>query len=118
MKEIGSNTIKLDGYGVYVTCLNKKPQICLIDAKTGGPTKDRDGCMEYTELEDPPNQKFLNILNARFDLCLTMQDYGKSMTLREIREHVANKEHTNKAGMLSSSVSLIWQVKNMREKKI
>ena len=116
MEDLGSDTIKLEGYGVYVTCINKEPQVCLIDPGTGGPTKDRDGCMEYTELTDPPNQKFLNIINAKFSLCLTMQDFGEYMSLREIRDHIKNKDHTARAKELSSSVNLIWQVKNLREK--
>lgn len=87
VKEIGDNIIKLEGYGVYVTMLDYTLYISKIDPRTGGPTLDPDKCILWDVLADPPNQDFLNITNAKFDLDQTLMDYGKSMHLREILKY-------------------------------
>jgi hypothetical protein len=95
MKDIGSNVIKLEGYGVYVTMLDDKVYISAIDPKTDGPTLDPDKCILWDLMTDPPNQSFLCYVNEKFKTGLVMSDYGKYMSVNEIR----------------------WAVKNMREKE-
>lgn len=86
------NTLKLSGYGVYVARMHGVLWISKIVPSTNGPTLDYDGCIEWCELNDPPNQAFLDIINSEFGLSLTMMHYGKYMTIGEIckgnRAHV------------------------------
>jgi len=58
--------LKLEGYGIYATYLDDKIWISHIVPQTGGPTLDADDCIEWSELKEPPNQAFLNIINAEF----------------------------------------------------
>jgi hypothetical protein len=83
------NIIKLAGYGLYVTQVNDAIFVSEIN-ENGGPTLDPDDCIEWTPLADPANQKFLNIINSKFDTHLTMSQFGKYRTVSEIRA-LANK---------------------------
>ena len=86
--------IKLEGFGVYVTMLDDKVYISEIDPKTNGPTLDPDKCVLWDEMTNPPNQAFLCYVNDKFGTSLSMSNYGKYLSVNEIR----------------------WAVKNMREK--
>ena len=86
-QNLGSNIIKLEGYGLYVTCIDEEIYVCEMIPHSGLPTLDPDKCINWDKLEDPPNQKFLNIINARFDKCLVMHDFGKPMSIRDIKSH-------------------------------
>lgn len=114
-KSLGSNIIKLDGYGVYVTYMDSNVYICDITMPSGHPKLDPDSCIEWTELEDPPNQKFLNLINARFSVSLTMTDYGKTMKISEIKEHSEIQKALSKEEKPMSDAQARWFVKNMRE---
>lgn len=80
-----NNILKLEGYGVYLTMHGKKLYESKIDPKTGGPTMDPDKCIEWTECTDPPNQQFLNIVNQVFGVALTLCDFGKIMSVSEVK---------------------------------
>lgn len=80
------NIIKLEGYGVYVTLVDDKIFISEIDLKNEGPTLDPDHCIQWDEVEEVPNQKFLNLVNANFGTAFTVRDFGGAMTISEIKE--------------------------------
>ena len=67
--------LKLEGYGTYVTYLDKKIWVSPIVSKTNGPTMDADNCIEWSELEEPPNQNFLNIVNAEFGCAVNITNF-------------------------------------------
>lgn len=83
-KKIGGNILKLEGYGLYVTIIDGRLWECPIIPATDGPTLDMDRCIEWTKCLNPPNQKFLNIINAEFEVSFTMRSFGKPMTVGEI----------------------------------
>ena len=87
-----NNILKLEGFGVYVTYIDEKVYISELSA-LGHPTLDPDGCIEWTELTDPPNKTFLDTINLHFKLKLTLSDYGKYASISE----------------------LLWEAKNLRE---
>jgi hypothetical protein len=107
MIQIGKNIIKLEGFGVYVTLIDNVIYTSDI-TPSGHPTLDRDGCINWDELLDPPNQQFLNLVNAHFGISKTMRSYGKPMSISEIREYSAFKKPEQE--------NLIWLVKNLRER--
>ncbi len=84
VKKIGGNILKLEGYGLYVTVIEGKIWECPIVPVTDGPVLDPDGCIEWTECSNPPNQKFLNIVNAELGVSFNMYNFGKPMTVSEI----------------------------------
>jgi hypothetical protein len=86
-KDIGSNIIKLEGYGIYVTYIDSEYYMCEMLTSSGLPPLDPDGCIDWDPFKDPANQKLLNIMNARFGTCLTMPDFGLTMGIRDIKEH-------------------------------
>jgi hypothetical protein len=91
-QDIGSNIIKLEGYGLYVTYINSNVYVCNIIPRSGLPELDPDGCISWEKLTDPPNQKFLNLVNARYGLSLIMTNYDKSMSIRDIRDHITTQK--------------------------
>lgn len=107
MFQISKNIIKLEGFGVYVTFIDNVLYTSEITA-TGHPTLDRDGCIDWEELTDPPNQQFLNLANAHFGISKTMHNYGKPMSVSGIREYSKFKKPEQE--------NLIWLVKNLRER--
>jgi hypothetical protein len=107
--ENSSNILKLSGYGVYVTSIDGNLFICEMVPRSGGPTLDPDNCIEWSPLEEPSNQKFLNLCNAKFETCFTMSDFGGYMSLGDIKGHVRTQE--------MSEAELRYMVKNMREKE-
>lgn len=84
VKRVGQNILKLEGYGLYVTLIDGKLWECPIVPQTSGPTLGKDRCFEWTECLDPPNQRFLNIVNAELGASFTMYGFDKRMTVREI----------------------------------
>jgi len=118
-KELGSNIIKLEGYGLYVTYIDSKVYVSEMTPNSGLPTLDPDKNIEWTELSEPPNQKFLNLVNAKFGITLTMHDFGGVMSITEIKEFVKlNKEERTGVGNEPlTPAEAIWLVKNMREKE-
>ena len=89
-----NNILKLEGFGVYVTYIDNKVYVSEIQ-KSGYPTLDPDGCIEWEELKDPSNQEFLNEVNKKWGLELKMSDFGKYMSISEC----------------------LWYVKNLKEKE-
>jgi len=69
--------LKLEGYGTYTTYLDGKIWVSPIVLQTNGPTLDADNCIEWSELEEPPNQDFLNIVNAEFGVFVQNSDFDK-----------------------------------------
>lgn len=67
--------LKLEGYGTYATYLDNKIWVSPIVPQTGGPTLDADDCVEWSELEETPNQNFLNIINAEFGCSVKLTDF-------------------------------------------
>ena len=86
--------LKLEGFGLYATYVDGKVHISELD-KNGYPKLDPDGCVEWEELKDPPNQEFLSELNKQWGLKLKMSDYGCHMSISEC----------------------LWYVKNLRERE-
>jgi hypothetical protein len=113
-KDIGSNIIKLEGYGLYVTYIDSEVFISEMLAGSGHPNLDPDGCISWDKLFDPPNQKFLNLVNARFGTSLTMNDFGKVMRISDIKGYVAQQKETKCEPMTDAQA--VWFVKNLREK--
>jgi len=70
--------LKLEGYGTYATYLDGKIWVSPIVPETNGPTLDADDCIEWSELEVPPNQKFLNIVNAEFGISVKAIDFSRA----------------------------------------
>ena len=114
-KDIGSNIIKLEGYGLYVTYIDGEVFISEMIARSGHPHLDPDGCISWDKLEDPPNQKFLNLINAKFGTCFTMNDFGKIMKVSDIKGHVKQQKEAKIEPMTDNQTR--WFVKNMREKE-
>jgi len=115
-KDIGSNIIKLEGYGLYVTYIDSKVYISVMVPKSGLPTLDPDKNIEWNELEEPSNQKFLNLINARFETSFTMNDFGKLMSISDVKEHVRQQKEMKKDEPMTDNQAR-WFVKNMREKE-
>ena len=118
-KDIGSNIIKLEGYGLYVTVIDSEAYICPMVPHSGLPELDPDKNIEWSKLEDPANQMFLNLVNARFDTSFLMTQYGASMNIKDIKSHIVQQKE-NKAGKGNGPLTeseAIWLVKNMREKE-
>ena len=91
-KEIGSNIIKLEGHGLYVTYIDSNLYVCPMIGNSGHPRLDRDKCIDWDELKDPDNQAFLNICNERFKTSYTMNNFDKVMTIREMKEYVKQQK--------------------------
>jgi len=91
-KDLGSNIIKLEGYGIYVTCIDSNLYVCPMQGKLGHPKLDGDKCIEWEELEDPDNQAFLDLCNERFKTSFTMNNFDKHMSLSEIKGHVKQQK--------------------------
>ena len=87
-KDIGSNIIKLEGFGLYITLIDDKLYQCEIIPKSGHPKLDADMCIDWEEMLDPPNQEFLNLVNRRYELSLTMNSFNKPMRIRDIKSHM------------------------------
>ena len=68
--------LKLEGYGTYATYIDDKIWVSNIVPQTGGPTLDADNCVEWSELKKPPNQHFLNIVNAEFGSSAKISDFN------------------------------------------
>lgn len=101
---------------MYVTVLDYTIYISKINRKTGGPTLDPDNCVLWDALTDPPNQEFLNIINARFGMRQNMHDYNKGMTIPDIKAYVqAQKEMKLAKGDMT--LGAVWTVKNLRERE-
>jgi len=82
--------VKLEGYGTYATYIDKKIWVSSIVPRTGGPTLDANDCIEWSELKKPPNQNFLNIINAEFGCSVKIVDFlftegAMSKLFRKIR---------------------------------
>ena len=114
-KDIGSNIMKLEGYGLYVTYIDSEVYISEIVAQTGHPRLDPDKCIEWVKLDDPPNQKFLNLINARFETSLSMNDFGKVMKISEVKEYVVEQREIREKLMTAGQAR--WLVKNLKEKE-
>ena len=114
-KNIGSNIIKLEGYDLYVTYIDSIIYISEMVSRSGHPHLDPDGCISWDKLEDPPNQRFLNLVNAKFGTCLTMNDFGKVMKISDIKEHVAQQKEAEVKPLTGNQAR--WFVKNLREKE-
>ena len=80
---VDNNILKLEGFGVYVTYVDEKVYISELNDR-GYPTLDPDGCIEWTELKDPPNKTFLDTINKHFKLKLTLYDYHKYMSISQL----------------------------------
>jgi len=118
-KDIGSNIIKLEGYGLYVTVIDSEAYICPMVPHSGLPELDPDKNIEWSKLEDPANQMFLNLVNAKFGTSFLMTQYGASMNIKDIKSHIVQQKE-NKAGKGNGPLTeseAIWLVKNMREKE-
>jgi hypothetical protein len=115
MIEIGKNIIRLDGYGVYATVIDGKVYISKIMPGGSCPKLDPDGCIDWTELTDPDNQQFLEIINDKFNLELVMTDFNKNMSIREIVNHVKVQKEKEKKEEPMTDNQARWFVKNMRE---
>ena len=87
-KDIGSNIIKLAGYGVYVTYIDSDLYVCPMVGKMGHPRLDEDKCIDWEKLSEPANQEFLNLCNLRFKTCYTMNDFDGIMSITDIKSHV------------------------------
>lgn len=82
-----NNILKLEGYGVYVTVVKGTVYECPINLKTGGPSLDPDGCIEWTECDDPPNQEFLNLINKYLGGGWCMNHFSKNMSISDIKSY-------------------------------
>lgn len=91
-KDIGSNIIKLEGYGLYVTYIDSDLYTCPMLGETGHPRLDQDKCIDWEELTDPPNQEFLNLCNDRFETGFTMNSYNKAMSISDIKTHMQQQK--------------------------
>ena len=114
-KDIGSNIMKLEGYGLYVTYIDSKVYISEMVPQTGHPQLDPDKCIEWVELKEPPNQKFLNLINARFEISLTMNEFGSAMKVSDIKGF--SKQQREMKDKLMTDGQAHWLVKNLREKE-
>jgi len=114
-KNIGSNIIKLEGYDLYVTYIDSIVYISEMISRSGHPQLDPDGCINWDKLEEPPNQRFLNLVNAKFGTSLTMNDFGKIMKISEMKEYVIEQKKMKGEPMTDSQAR--WLVKNLKKKK-
>ena len=114
-KDIGSNIMKLEGYGLYVTYIDNEVYVSEMVPHSGHPHLDPDGCISWEELTDPPNQKFLNLVNAKFATSFTMNDFGKVLKISEIKDYVAQQKELQKKPLTDNQAR--WFVKNLREKE-
>ncbi len=114
-KDIGSNIIKLEGYGLYVTYIDGEVYTSEMVSHSGHPHLDPDGCISWDKLTDPPNQKFLNLVNAKFTISLTMNAFGKLMKVSDIKGHIAQQKEAEKKPLTDNQAR--WFVKNLREKE-
>lgn len=126
IKWLGSSTIKLPGFGVYVTYVDNELFISEIQSD-GKPTTDAAGGVEWTKLTEPPNQEFLNIANTNLGSNFTLADFGMRMAMSDIRSYATAR---NKAlavvpvplakqlpAIATPKTRLWWEVKNAREKE-
>ena len=114
-KNIGSNIIKLEGYGLYVTYIDSEMFISEMLSHSGHPELDPDGCISWSPLIDPPTQNFLNLVNSKFGTSLTMNSFGKIMKVSDILGHVKQQKETEHKPMTDNQAR--WLVKNLREKE-
>lgn len=115
LKILGSNIIKLDGYGLYVTYIDSNLYISEIMPNSGMPTLDPDKNISWDELKDPPNQKFLNLINAVFGTSFKMHDFGNVMSISDIKEFARQQAIVKGTPMTENEA--LWLVKNLREKE-
>lgn len=92
MSKLGDNILKLEGFGFYVTFVNSNIFINKLLPGSEEPTLSSDKCIIWDKLEDPPNQEFLNLINARFKLNLKLTDYNKFMKIKEIRSYMKQQK--------------------------
>lgn len=97
-KELGSNIIKLEGFGVYVTLIDDKLYECPMEGVSGHPRLDQDKCIDWEETLDPPNQEFLNLINKRFELKLTLNLFNKRMSISDVKKYVKGQKEIEKDG--------------------
>lgn len=76
--KVHDNIIKLEGFGIYVTHIDKKLWSCDID-KRGYPKLDPDNCIEWEPLLGPVNDELLCIINAQFKTAFTHSDIEKDI---------------------------------------
>jgi hypothetical protein len=91
-KDIGSNIIKLEGYGLYVTYIDKELYVCPMQGNSGHPRLDGDKCIDWEALTEPDNQAFLDLCNERYGTDFTMNNYGKNMSISDVKSHVASQK--------------------------
>lgn len=108
-----NNILKLEGYGLYVTFIQDKLYQNRINPRTEGPTLDPDGCIEWVEMQDPPNQAFLNIVNSQFGTNLGIGDFKKYPTVSEIKA-LANTPALPAPHNISALNKMIEDVKKAR----
>jgi len=97
-KDIGSNIIKLEGFGLYVTYIDSDLYSCPMLGPSGHPRLDQDRCIDWEKLEEAPNQEFLNLCNRRFKTCYTMPDFGGVMSISDIKNHSKIQKEIKKDG--------------------
>lgn len=115
-----NNIIKLEGYGLYVTYIDGDIYVCEIVPHSGLPTLDPDGCIEWSKLENPANQKFLNLVNANFETSFTMNNFGGTMAISDIKSHVKQQKEAKakkEEPLTLTDQQARWLVKNLREKE-
>lgn len=95
-RKIGDNILKLEGYGLYVTIIDGELWECPIVPVSGGPTLDANNCIEWTKCSDPPNQKFLNIVNAEFGVNFTLNHFDKAMTVYDVMSFAKAKREAKR----------------------
>lgn len=93
--KVSDNILKLEGYGVYITVVDKKLFESPINPKTGGPSLDPDDCVEWTEVTEPPNQAFLNLVNAKFETSFLLTDFGFYLSVGDIKSIMKADKDTN-----------------------
>lgn len=91
-KDIGSNIIKLEGFGLYVTYIDSKLFVCPMEGAKGHPRLDEDKCIDWEELKEAPNQEFLNLCNLRFETSYTMNNFDGIMRITDIKSHVRTQK--------------------------
>lgn len=91
-KDIGSNIIKLEGFGLYVTYIDSNLYVCPMIGASGHPRLDQDKCIDWEKPEEVPNQEFLNLCNLRFKTSYTMNDFGGPMRITDIKSHMQTQK--------------------------
>ena len=114
-KDIGSNIMKLEGYDLYVTYIDGELFTSEMIPRSGHPNLDPDGCISWDKLTDPPNQKFLNLVNAKFGTNFSMNNFGGIMKVSDVKEYVAGQKKIREAKLITDGQAA-WLVKNLREK--